>query len=47
MVIKVEGVWHQANAEETATICGLDPDSLYGDLDYFAFEAINVTAEKV
>ena len=26
MFIKVEGTWHQANEEETATICGLDPD---------------------
>lgn len=25
MFIKVDGVWHQANAAETATLCGLDP----------------------
>lgn len=26
MVIKVDGVWHQANVAQTATVCGLDPD---------------------
>lgn len=26
MFIKVDGIWHQANVAETATVCGLDPD---------------------
>ena len=25
LYVKIEGVWHQANPEQTETICGLDP----------------------
>jgi hypothetical protein len=28
MYVKIDGVWHQANAEQTETICGLDPDDV-------------------
>lgn len=40
MFIKVEGIWHQANAEETATLCGLDPQDAenYGPDRLIRFE---------
>jgi len=25
LFVKVDGVWHQANSRQTATLCGLDP----------------------
>ncbi len=25
LFVKVEGVWHEANAKQDATLCGLDP----------------------
>ena len=28
LYVKVDGVWHQANDEQTETICGLDPQDV-------------------
>jgi (2Fe-2S) ferredoxin len=28
MFVLVDGVWHQANPNQTATLCGLDPDDV-------------------
>jgi hypothetical protein len=28
MYVKIDGVWHQANEDQTETICGLDPDDV-------------------
>jgi hypothetical protein len=28
MFVKVDGIWHQANPNQTATLCGLDPDDV-------------------
>ena len=28
MYVKIEGVWHKANEEQTETVCGLDPDDV-------------------
>jgi len=28
MYVKIEGVWHKANDEQTETVCGLDPDDV-------------------
>lgn len=28
MYVKIEGTWHKANEDQTATICGLDPQDV-------------------
>jgi hypothetical protein len=28
LFVKLEGVWHEANAEQTETLCGLDPQDV-------------------
>lgn len=28
MYVEINGVWHKADDEQTATICGIDPDDV-------------------